>query len=1014
MINQAQAQTAGTQPAASAELVGPPAAASADVSLKPAAETQPATAPSTQPTTTSVASAPTQPPEEEKPKLVPISFSGASMNDVAKFLTDQLGKPIIISKDVASIQVNLMNPKPLPKEDALAILATALHEVGVAIEERLQTVHLIPIAQVSQSQIPTVGADDDLAGISPPSQIIRKIFNVHHADPARLVEVAKPLLPSYGIITADTGAGKLMAVATVERLRVIESIIREVDTPGVAGGELRVFNIKHVDVYEVIPLLEKLIAGYLGVDVKAISATGGGGAPRPSDRERMMMPGGGSGGPSPSPGAVMVKAEKTPVLLIPEPRRSAIVVAAPANVLAQIETWLIHLDQPKPPAVQTDIVEVQYGDAEELVNQLNSMLASYPDEGLRSALKLFPFATSRRIMLVGSEQNRSIVKSWMKEIDIPDTGVRVTKTFVLENADAQQVSENIKELFGESSTRRYSYYYYYSRGGESERDKVTVTYNMRNNSVTVVAAPETMTRIEKQIKEWDQPLSGEEAKPRIFELRYADPDKTRELLDSLFTKKEQNNMMPYWWYDDMPEASASPVGRLFGQFRFEAYPDTGKLIVVSKNEENYRVIEEMIAEIDRPQTVGIPRIIQLKFADAETLAEQLNALLNAPGTPASILRRSLTGTFEDTGEMESPFQRNQQGNVQSSRNPQQQQAGTGVMQFWWQNPPSDMIKTRQPSNLVGKLRIVPNVEQNLLMVAAPEEYADAIENFIAELDRPGQQVLIKAVIAEVTLEDAMSLGYRFSTDTGAFVSGDPLLTDNALSGIFTYDWLDVHDKRHTFTFSMDVNNLLSLLGRVTDLKIKSEPKVFTADNVEAEFFDGQDVPFISSTQTTDVGGQTQGFEYKPVGIRLRVRPHITKERNIDLTVNLLVSSIIPGRTLFGGAIVDRRETTTRIVLEDGKTFLISGILREEDREIIRRVPGLGDIPILGEIFKHREMAKVNSELLIFLTPHVIGPQGPYEPVESEPLDRMHRHFPPPPLPEEFGPAEPISKAQQRE
>lgn len=974
-------------------------AANQPAETQPVAGTRPA---STQPVTTTQA-AQSKPAEPPKPKLVPLSFNNAGMNDVARFLTDQLGKPVIISKEVSSIRVTLVNPRQLPKEEALSVLATALQEVGVAIEEREKTVHLIPIAQVAQSQLQTVGAEVDLKTLTPISRIIRKVFVVRQTDPARLVEVVKPLLPSYGVVTADPATGKLIVVATVERLMVIEGIVRELDVPGMGGGELRVFTVRNVDVLEIVPLLEKLISGYIGAEVKAVTATPAGAGGRPGGPVRMSGPGGPSGpGGAPSPpggaGGVVIKGEKPAVLLIPEPRRSAIVVAAPANVLAQIDLWLVHLDQPKPPSTQNEIIEVQYIDAGELVGQLTTMLNSIPDDSLRNAMRIFPFASSRKVMLIGSEQNRKIVKEWIKEIDIADTGIRVTETFTLKNADAQQVVENIKELFQEQQRRSYYYFDYYDtrRGTGEDRTKVTVTANTRNNSVTVVASPEKMARIREQIEEWDMPLEGEQAAPRIFDLKYVDPDKTKTLLESLFTKKEQNDSFRRWFfYDDEPSSTASPVGRLFGQFRFEAYPDTGKLIVVSKNEENYRVIEEMIAKIDRPQTAGLPRIIQLKFADAETLAEQLNALLNAPGTPTSILRRSQLGTFEDLGSNESPFRTGDQSNARPDNNRQQGQQNTGVMQFWWQSPPSEMIKTRQPSNLVGKLRIVPNVEQNLLMVAAPEEYVESIERFVAELDRPGQQVLIKAVIAEVTLEDAMSLGYRFSTDPTAFITGDPLITENALRGLFTYSFEDLHDNRHTFTFDMDVNNLLSLLRRVTDLKIKSEPKVFTADNVEAEFFDGQDIPFISNSFVSGTTGQSQSFEYKPVGIRLRVRPHITKERNIDLTVNLLVSSIIPGRTLFGGAIVDRRETTTRIVLEDGKTFLISGILREEDRKIIRGIPGLQDIPLIGEIFKHRETAKVNTEVLIFLTPYVIGSQDSHEVIEAEPLERLRRNFPPP-------------------
>lgn len=967
------------------------------VATRPAATQPAATQPATQP-------AATRPAETPPPKLVPLSFNGASMNDVARFLSEQYSKPVIVAKDVTSIQVTLVNPKQLPAAEALDVLATALHEVGVAIEERETTVHLIPIAQIAQAQIPTLGAEVELSTITPASQIVRKMFAVRQADPTKLVEVVKPLLPSYGAVTMDAGTGKLMVVATVERLMVVEGIIRELDLPGAAGGELRVFPIKNVDVYEVVPVLEKLVAGYLGVEVKP----GGRGDSYSSydryDRYGYRYSGGSSNVSSaaPTPGAVVIKSEKTPVLLIPEPRRSAIIVSAPKNVLAQVALWLEELDQQKPPSVQNEMVDVKFVEVEELVNRLTTMLNSLPDEGLRNAMRIFPFPASRKVMLVGSEQNRAIIKQWIGEIDIAETGVRVTQTFTLKNADAQQIAENIKELFEDGLSMRARYIDIYnldmSSGAES-RTKVTVTANVRNNSITVRASPEKMTRIAEQIAEWDKPLEGDQARPRIFELKYADPEKTKTLLEGLFTKKQsgRDDFIRGWFgmMDDEFESSATPVGRLFGQFRFEAYPETGKLVVVSKNEENYKVIEEMIAEIDRPQTAGRPRVIQLKFADAETLAEQLNALLNAPGTPASILRRSQAGNLKDMGSDESPFRTGDQNfNPQNNNNRQPQQQNAGVMQFWWQNPPSEMIKTRQPSNLVGKLRIVPNVEQNLLLVAAPEEYVESIENFVRELDRPGQQVLIKAVIAEITLDDSMSLGYRFSTVKDAFTSGDSLVTDDALRGLFTYAFKDVHDNRHTFTFDMDVNNLLSLLHRKTNLKIRSEPKVFTADNVEAEFFDGQDIPFIKDSNFSGVSGvQNQTFDYKAVGIRLRVRPHITKERNIDLTVNLLVSSIVPGQTLFGGAIVDRRETTTRIVLDDGKTFMISGILREEDRNITRGIPGISDIPWVGEVFKHHEVVKANREVLIFLTPYVISQGDSHAPIEDEPKERMEQYYP---------------------
>ncbi|MCZ6655039.1 MAG: type II and III secretion system protein, partial [Planctomycetota bacterium] len=108
-----------------------------------------------------------------------------------------------------------------------------------------------------------------------------------------------------------------------------------------------------------------------------------------------------------------------------------------------------------------------------------------------------------------------------------------------------------------------------------------------------------------------------------------------------------------------------------------------------------------------------------------------------------------------------------------------------------------------------------------------------------------------------------------------------------------------------------------------------------------------------------------------VGIMLNVRPQITVEKDVDLEINLELSSIVPGQVLFGGFIVDRRETTTQIIVKNGQTIVLSGILRDTESQITRKIPILGDIPLLGELFTSRETAKSRTELLVFITPVVV-------------------------------------------
>jgi len=166
--------------------------------------------------------------------------------------------------------------------------------------------------------------------------------------------------------------------------------------------------------------------------------------------------------------------------------------------------------------------------------------------------------------------------------------------------------------------------------------------------------------------------------------------------------------------------------------------------------------------------------------------------------------------------------------------------------------------------------------------------------------------------------------------------------------------------------------LLSLLGKVTSLSIKSEPKILTADNVEAEFFDGQDIPSSRTHRSLTWVARRRHLTTSRSASRFACgRTSPRKGHQPDGQA----SGVERGsrKTLFGGALVDRRETTTQITLVDGRTFMISGILRQADTQVNRRIPAWATFRVLGRFFKHRETARSTRKLLVFLTPYVIGP-----------------------------------------
>ncbi len=605
---------------------------------------------------------------------------------------------------------------------------------------------------------------------------------------------------------------------------------------------------------------------------------------------------------------------------------------------------------------------------------------------------------SNQISVMGNIGLLQRIESLIASLDRPAAGALQTETFRLRYADAAAIKTNVEELFGASaSSRRQNDNQ--NRGfrfpGQPAQDsggastaEIRVSANTQQNSVTIVADPVVLSQVRDQISnQWDQPLPEEAITPRAYDLKYTDPVKVAALLEGLFGKAtgttsggQQNQQ----GQQGQQPSSGQGVGRLAGQFSFQAVPDAGRLIVVAKSPDNAAIIDKIVKEIDQPQTAGLPSVIELKHANAEDLAEQLNALLAQEGTLASI-RRAESGLSSTSSTGSSPFSQNAD-TTNTTANTDTQNASS-TLSFWWQRArtPTDR---RNASNLIGQLRIVPVWRQNALMVVAPPEYKQSILDMISALDKPGRQVLISAIVAEVSREDALSLGLRWSSQTITPSNGDNSISigttqqgtkNNYATSLFDTSVLNVNT---------DVNLLLQALGQDTDVSILSEPKIFTSDNQEAEFFDGQDIPFITDSQTNAQGNLVQSFDYRAVGIRLTARPRITVQQDVDLRVNVELSSIVPGQTINNAFVVDRRETTTQLIVKDGQTVVISGILREEATNIVRKVPLFGDIPLLGELFKSRDITKTNTELLVFITPVVVNNTDESGPVNERFVDRL--------------------------
>ncbi len=636
--------------------------------------------------------------------------------------------------------------------------------------------------------------------------------------------------------------------------------------------------------------------------------------------------------------------------------------------------------------------------------------------------KLSVDAESNQVLVTGPIIILQRLERVITALDRPQAATPVAETFQLRFADAEQIAANIRELYGAAQGTQQRnqggqqpQFRFPGQGGggggggtgagggnrrgdaggdegdlamqgpaagrtqaagavSSAAQAPRVTANTQQNSITIVAEPDVMNAIRRQIQEeWDLPLSEEAVVPKVYDLKNADPVKVKAVLEGLFGTGQGTTQQ------------RTTVGRLAGQFTFQAVPDAGRLVVVGKSPDNIGVIDRIIEDLDQPMVSGLPEVIELKHASAEDLAEQMNALLAQEGTLAQIRRTDTTLSTSTTGA--SPFATT--GTTDATNNTQNTATAANRLDFWWARArvPTDNAGT---SNLIAKARIVPISRQNALMVLAPAEYKKSIVAMIEHLDRPGRQVLISAVVVELSGEDATALGVRFSNTAINPTRSENSIGTNANSNITASQPNLIGSLFDTSVLNLgvDINVLLQALQQKTNVRILSEPKIFTGDNQEAEFFDGQDIPFITESQPNTLGNLVQSFDYRSVGIQLRIRPRITPERDVDLKVNLQLSSITPGNTLFGGAIVDRRETTTQLIVADGQTMVISGIIRSEDSQVRRKIPLLGDIPFFGAPFNSIEDVRTTTELVAFITPIVVNNRTESDKVNDDPRRRL--------------------------
>lgn len=468
-------------------------------------------------------------------------------------------------------------------------------------------------------------------------------------------------------------------------------------------------------------------------------------------------------------------------------------------------------------------------------------------------------------------------------------------------------------------------------------DYAELTANKSSNSLIVTNTEANIRRIAEIAKALDQSIQ-QVRDVRVFQLKYANAAETATLITNVFKE---------------PASTEEQLGRAIQQ-RFGRGPGGGGAAADDQAGSSKQVTAAADTRSNSVVVGASPDMMQLiatviEQLDSDTSAKEAVYIYHAKNTLATELQTLFTSLFADTSNTNTRGGNNNQNRGRFGQQQQQQSTTPG-----------------SASDLVGNVTAVADEATNSLLVLTPEVNFPRIEAILDDLDRPVPQVLVRVLVAELSHDKGIDIGTELSATFDA--SDNTLLQTLTTFGAAT-------NGLSLMLINDDYTASIQLLETAGVLDVLSRPYILTRDNQEANILVGEEVPRVTNTRVTDNGSVINTVEYVDVGIILGVTPQINDDGLVVLNVSQELSSLLNSTVQISEDLaasrIAKRTADTRIAVMDGQTVVIGGLMQERVTSNVSKVPLLGDIPIIGNLFKRTVENKSKTELLLFLTPEVV-------------------------------------------
>ncbi len=601
-------------------------------------------------------------------------------------------------------------------------------------------------------------------------------------------------------------------------------------------------------------------------------------------------------------------------LLIENRLNSLILIANRANG-KEILSYIKQLDVPVHGATPT-IHELRYGEPGKLVPLISQIFPK------TESIKLIPFIPLNALIILANPVTTQEIIGLVNQLDLP-RGNYLIKLHRLEYASAKTLAPLLSSIFADRIVAGKG------EGKTAPGSQVKIIAESRLNALIIIADRLATERVIKLANQLDVPQSGGgEIQIQLERLRYTSAKVMAPLLSKIFADRIVAGK------GEGQATQSSPI-------KIIEEPRLNALIIIAGRLEMGRVLE-LVQQLDVFQDTGRIqsnfKLYRLEYAVAEDLAKLL---------------KEMTGQITEV-----------------SRNEQEGQAA----------PP----ESTKPASGKSEITISADEATNSLLVFAPADTYLTLDQLVEELDVPRMQVYVEALVMEVSLTKSLDLGVKWRaagvTSSGKIISGgfgsgagldSASIATNANSANLGYmggNTISIGGTSYT-----SFGAFISATKTDTDVNVLANPQLLMLNNEEATINVSTNTPVGVKTITNANNTQTTQYEFKDVGVKLTIKPQISGEDSIRLEIAQESSNIATEQKLSADKAIMtfKRELKTTVVTGNDDIVVLGGLINEGDTRSESKIPGFGDLPLLGWLFRSSTGKFEKTNLLIFIRPTII-------------------------------------------